>query len=163
LDFLIGGFQFNNIVTLQSGPVLNVTCSGGRVDLIGDPTLTAAQKAQGLELNKDAFRCPRQRVFLSDPDLNLDGSLANVPRIGTLGRNVFRGRKQFYWDASLFKNFPVRWISEAFNVQFRFSAYNVLNRVNRSTPKGVLTDGDFGVDSSEQKRRQMEFALRLIF
>ena len=160
-DFLIGGFQLNNIITLQSGPLFNVTCNGGRADLIGDPTPTAAQKSQGLELNRDAFRCATTLVFASD----LGG-----PHIGSLGRNVFRGRRQFYWDASLFKNFPISAISEAFNVQFRFSAYNVLNRVNRSAPNGdrggTTNTSDpnfFGRDSSEQRRRQMEFSLKLIF
>ena len=154
-DFLIGGFQLNNIVTVQSGPVFNVTCNGGRADLIGDPTPTAAQQARGLELNRAAFRCATRPVFASDP---------GGPHIGSLGRNVFRGRKQFYWDASLFKNFPISAISEAFNVQFRFSAYNVLNRVNRSSPNGDINNaGDFGRDSSEQRRRQMEFSLKLIF
>ncbi len=153
-DFLIGGFQLNNIVTLQSGPVFNVTCNGGRADLIGNPTPTAAQQSQGLELNRAAFRCATTPVFASDP---------GGPHIGSLGRNVFRGRKQFYWDASLFKNFPISAISEAFNVQFRFSAYNVLNRVNRSSPNGNINDGDFGRDTSEQRRRQMEFSLKLIF
>jgi hypothetical protein len=155
LDTLIGGFQLNNIVTWQTGPLFNVTCNGGRVDLIGDPTPTAAQDAQGLELNRAAFRCPVALVFPSDP---------GGPHIGTLGRNVFRGRQQFYWDASLFKNFRITSISEAFNVQFRFSAYNVLNRVNRSSPNGDINNsGDFGRDTSEQRRRQMEFSLKLIF
>ena len=155
LDFAIGGFQFNNIVVWQSGPVFNVTCNGGRVDLIGDPNPTQAQSDQGLELNRAAFRCAQTRVFPSD---------ASSPHIGGLGRNVFRGRPQFYWDASLFKNFPVTAISEAFNVQFRFSAYNVLNRVNRSSPNGDINNaGDFGRDINEQRRRQMEFSLKLIF
>jgi len=62
------------------------------------------------------------------------------------------------------KNFPVNWISEEFKVQFRFSAYNVLNRVNRSAPNGDINNtGDFGRDISEQRRRQMEFALKLLF
>jgi carboxypeptidase family protein len=155
LDFVVGGFQLNNIITAQSGPLFNVTCNGGRADLIGDPTPTAAQQAQGLELNRAAFRCAVTPVFASDPA---------GPHIGSLGRNVFRGRKQFYWDASLFKNFPISAISEAFNVQFRFSAYNVLNRVNRSSPNGDINNAnDFGRDISEQKRRQMEFSLKLIF
>jgi hypothetical protein len=155
LDFAVGGFQFNNIVVWQSGPVFNVTCNGGRVDIIGDPNPTQAQEDQGLELNRAAFRCAQQRVFPSDP---------NSPHIGSLGRNVFRGRPQFYWDASFFKNFPVAAISEAFNVQFRFSAYNVLNRVNRSSPNGDINNsGDFGRDINEQRRRQMEFSLKLIF
>ena len=155
LDFAVGGFQLNNIVTWQSGPVFNVTCNGGRVDIIGDPTPTAADEGQGRELNRAAFRCASTRIFPSD---------ANSPHIGFLGRNVFRGRQQFYWDASLFKNFPVTAISEAFNVQFRFSAYNVINRVNRSAPNGDINNaGDFGRDISEQRRRQMEFSLKLIF
>lgn len=155
LDAVVGGWQFNNIVTWQTGPVFNVTCNGGRVDLLGDPNPTQTQQDQGLELNRAAFRCATTRVFPSDP---------NSPHIGTLGRNVFRGRPQFYWDASFFKNFPVTAISEAFNVQFRFSAYNVVNRVNRSAPNGDINNaGDFGRDISEQRRRQMEFSLKLIF
>jgi hypothetical protein len=151
LDLVIGGFQLNNILSLQSGPVYNVTCNGGRVDLIGDPAPIAADR----QLNRAAFRCATTRVFPSDE---------NSPHIGSLGRNVFRGGKQFYWDATLFKNFPVPAISEAFNVQFRFSAYNVLNRVNRSFPNGDINNtNDFGRDVSEQRRRQMEFSLKLIF
>lgn len=155
LDAVVGGFQLNNIITWQSGPVFNVTCNGGRADLIGSPTPTSTQQGQGLELNRAAFRCATTPVFASDP---------GGPHIGSLGRNVFRGRQQFYWDASLFKNFPITAISEAFNVQFRFSAYNVLNRVNRSSPNGDINNaGDFGRDTSEQRRRQMEFSLKLIF
>jgi carboxypeptidase family protein len=163
LDAAVGGWQLNNIVTWQSGPVFNVTCDSGRVDLIGDPTLTQAQEDQGLELNRSAFRCSTTRVFAGDPP-PLNANDRRFPNIGTLGRNVFRGRPQFYWDASLFKNFPITAISEAFNVQFRFSAYNVLNRVNRSSPNGDINNvNDFGRDTSEQRRRQMEFSLKLIF
>jgi len=164
-DAVVGGWQWNNIVVWQSGPVFNVTCDGGRVDLIGDPTPTAADEAQGRELNPAAFRCSRTRVFAGDPAVVANGSnRGNFPNIGTLGRNVFRGRQQFYWDASFFKNFPITAISEAFNVQFRFSAYNVLNRVNRSSPNGDINNtNEFGRDVSEQRRRQMEFSLKLIF
>ncbi|HWS90835.1 MAG TPA: TonB-dependent receptor [Pyrinomonadaceae bacterium] len=155
LDFFVGGFQFNNIVAWQSGPVYTVTADGGRVDLIGDPTPTAADRAAGRELNRAAFRPAVTPIF---------ASLPNGPKIGTLGRNVFRGRQQFYWDASFFKNFPARWISEDFAAQFRFTAFNVLNRVNRSTPKNDFNNtGEFGRDISEQRRRQMEFSIKLIF
>jgi Carboxypeptidase regulatory-like domain len=157
LDLVIGGFQLNNIVQWQSGPVYNVTCDGGRVDLIGDPTPTGADEAAGRQLNRAAFRCATTPIFPGQ-------SPSDRPHIGSLGRNVFRGQNQFYWDATLFKNFPVPSISEAFNVQFRFSAYNVLNHVNRSFPKGDFNNtNEFGRDVSEQRRRQMEFSLKLIF
>jgi outer membrane receptor protein involved in Fe transport len=155
LDLLVGGFQLNNIITVQSGPVYNVTCSGGRVDLIGDPTPTSSDEAQGRQLNRNAFRCAVTPVF---------PGLAGSAHIGSLGRNVFRGQKQFYWDASIFKNIGVTAISEDFKVQIRVSAYNVLNRVNRSFPTGDFNNtNDFGKDLSEQRRRQLEFALKLIF
>ncbi len=155
LDLVVGGFQFNNILTAQTGPDYNVTCNGGRVDLIGDPTPTAADEGAGRQLNRAAFRCAQTRIFPTDP---------NSPHIGSLGRNVFRGQNQFYWDASLFKNIGIPSISEDFKVQLRFSAYNVLNRVNRSFPNGDINNsGDFGRDTSEQRRRQMEFSFKLIF
>jgi outer membrane receptor protein involved in Fe transport len=156
VDAVVGGWQFNNIVVWQSGPVFNVTCDGGRVDLIGDPNPTQAQRDQGLELNRAAFRCSTTRVFATDPPFSqaLNNRTA-FPNIGTLGRNVLRGRPQFYWDASFFKNFPISAISEEFNV---------LNRVNRSSPKSDFNnENEFGRDLSEQRRRQMEFSLKLIF
>ncbi len=156
LDLVVGGFQLNNIITVQSGPVYNVTCNGGRVDLIGDPTPTSADEAQGRQLNRAAFRCAVTPVF--------PGLAAGSAHIGSLGRNIFRGQKQFYWDASVFKNIPVPAISEDFNVQVRISAYNVLNRVNRSFPNGDFNNtNDFGKDMNEQRRRQLEFSLKLIF
>jgi hypothetical protein len=165
LDVAVGGWQLNNIITWQTGPVFNVTCDGGRVDLIGDPTPTDAQSAEGRQLNRNAFRCPTTRIFAGDPPFSPAlNNRAAFPNIGSLGRNLFRGRPQFYWDASFFKNFPISAISEAFNVQFRFSAYNVLNRVNRSSPKADFNNADeFGRDISEQRRRQMEFSLKFIF
>jgi hypothetical protein len=165
LDFIIGGWQLNNIITAQSGPVFTPNWNGARPDLIGDPTPTAAQKAQGIQLNVAAFRAPRTQVFASDTGcFNADGSPNNsCPMIGNLGRNTFRGKSQFYWDANVFKNFPIHAISEAFNVQIRISAYNVLNNVNRGTPIASITDPNFGKDFSEQRRRQLEFALKIIF
>ncbi|MEO6590401.1 MAG: hypothetical protein ABIP06_13970, partial [Pyrinomonadaceae bacterium] len=180
LDVLIGGWQLNNIVTLQSGAPFSVTFNGGRADIIGDPTPTAEQRARGLQLNISAFRSARQFVFASDAANPLCAFMGtdnyastNCPVIGNLGRNTFRGEAQEYWDANLFKNFPIRSISEAFNVQLRISAFNVLNHVNRSTPNGNIGDRNFsdsnpssalfGRDSSEQRRRQMEFALKIIF
>ncbi len=165
LDVVIGGWQFNNIVTLQSGPVFTPNWRGGRADIIGDPTPTAAQKAQGIQYNVNAFRAPRTLVFASDTGcFNSNGTPnGGCPVIGNLGRNTFRGESQEFWDAGLFKNFPIRKISEVFNVQVRVSAFNLLNHVNRGTPNGNIEDGNFGKDNSEQSRRQMEFALKIIF
>ncbi len=154
LDYLIGGWQVNNIVILQSGPVFDVTIDGGRVDLIGDPSPTASQKAQGIRLNKAAFRAPTRLVFANDP---------SGPKFGNLQRNSFRGDSQEYWDAGLFKNVPFRFINEEAALQVRISVFNVLNHVNRGRPDGDLNSNNFGKDQNEQRRRQLEFGLRFVF
>lgn len=157
LDYVIGGWQMN-IMILQSGPVYDVTVDGGRIDIIGDPTPTAAQEAQGIQLNRAAFRRAITPVFANDP---------NGPKFGTLGRNTFRGDFQEYWDAGLFKKFPLGFLSYSDNqpaeLQLRISVFNVLNHVNRGRPNGDLNSDNFGKDNNEQRRRQLEFGLRLVF
>jgi hypothetical protein len=168
LDYVIGGWQLNNIITLQSGPVFDVTVNGGRVDLIGDPTPTAAQQAQGIQLNSAAFRQSRRLVFAADATrtdcFNKNGTpTGNCPVFGSLGRNTFRGDFQEYWDAGLFKNIPLRFVNEQSALQLRISVFNVLNHVNRGRPNGDLNSSSFGKDQSEQRRRQLEFGVRFIF
>jgi hypothetical protein len=105
--------------------------------------------------------CPAAtRVFASDPDLNPDGTIANVPRFGSLGRNVFRGERQEYVNASLFKNIR---IAESVNAQFRLQAYNLFNHLNGFRPVNDFKSVNFGQDTAEQRRRQLEFGFRLIF
>jgi len=154
MEFFLGGFQINTNIQIQSGPPFTPRFGDVRPDLVGDPTPTAAQRAAGLQLNPAAFREPVTRIFPNDP---------NSPRFGTLGRNTFRGERQEYVDASLFKNFRLPSVSETLNIQFRLSAFNLFNHVNRSTPERNIQDGNFGRDTSEQRRRQLEFGFKLIF
>lgn len=177
LDYIVGNWQLNNIINLQSGPVFDVQYNGGRVDLIGDPTPTAQQRAEGRQLNINAFRPSRTLIFAADrtrtdcfrPDGNPTG---NCPVIGNLGRNTFRGDFQEYWDASVFKNIPLRFINEGAKFEIRISAFNVTNHVNRGRPDasignpnafGIGDNGNFGKDNSEQRRRQLEFGGRIVF
>lgn len=151
VDFFLGGFQFNNVISIQSGPVYSVFANGARADIIGDPF---ANLSNGRELNKAAFRAAQRPIFSNDP---------TGPKFGNLGRNTFRGQRQEFWDASLFKNFPVRAISEDFNAQFRVQVYNVLNHINHFRPQRNLNDSNFGLDQSNQRQRQLEFSLKLLF
>jgi hypothetical protein len=151
VDFLVGGWQLNTDITIQSGPPFTVLANGERVDLIGDPTPTDAQRARGLELNPGAFRAAVTPVFANDP---------TGPKYGSLGRNVFRGDRQEFVNASLFKNLHV---TEGFSIQFRAQAYNLFNHVNGFRPVNDLNSGSFGIDTAEQRRRQLEFGMRLLF
>ncbi|HEY0080262.1 MAG TPA: carboxypeptidase-like regulatory domain-containing protein [Pyrinomonadaceae bacterium] len=153
-EFFFGGLQLNTNIQIQSGPPWTPRAGDTRVDLIGDPTPTEAQRARGLQVNPAAFRAPVSPIFASDP---------GGPKFGSLGRNVFRGERQEYFDASLFKNFRLLSVSETLNFQFRLQVFNVFNHVNRGTPVRDLNDSNFGIDTSEQRRRTLEYGLKIIF
>jgi hypothetical protein len=174
LDFFIGGWQWNNLIQVQSGPTYTVVFGEGgpRPMLIGDPTPTADQRARRMQFNPAAFAPPSIRVF--------PGS--SSPVYGSLGRNTFHSERQEYWDMSLFKNFR---LGENFNIQARVQAYNVFNHVNRYVParniepcfiSGVfnaaqcLTNSQdspngfhIGIDTSAQRMRQFEWGLRILW
>ncbi|HYU98989.1 MAG TPA: TonB-dependent receptor [Pyrinomonadaceae bacterium] len=148
-DLFIGGWQLNTNINIQSGPPFSVLANGQRVDVVGSAaacTTGTAKTFQGLVL------CPASTpVFANDPD---------GPKFGNLGRNVFRGARQEYVNASLFKNLH---IAESVTAQFRLQAYNLFNHLNGFRPQNVLTSNSFGQDTAEQRRRQLEFGFRLIF
>ncbi|HEY0006153.1 MAG TPA: carboxypeptidase-like regulatory domain-containing protein [Pyrinomonadaceae bacterium] len=174
VDFFIGGWQWNNLIQIQSGAPYTVVFgeNGPRPMLVGDPTPTEEQRARRMQFNPAAFAPPSIRVF--------PGSAS--PVYGSLGRNTFRADRQEYWDMSFFKNF--RW-GEKLNIQARVQVYNILNHVNRNVPErniepcfinGVFNQAQcltntqdnpnsrhIGIDTSAQRQRQTEFGLRLVW
>lgn len=54
--------------------------------------------------------------------------------LGNVGRNTLTGPGLTNFDLSLYKNNPVRRISETFNIQFRAELFNVLNHTNFAPP-----------------------------
>ena len=61
----------------------------------------------------------------------------------------------------------MRWsfgrFGEEFNIQLRAQFYNLFNHVNGFRPTNDFNSVNFGIDTAEQRRRQLEFGLRLIF
>ncbi len=149
-DLVVGGWQLNSDITIQSGPTFSITADGKRADIVsGAGPCPLGGTAKAFE---GQFFCPPSTpVFASDP---------TGPKFGNSPRNAFRGERQEYFNASLFKNMQV---SEGFNAQIRIQAYNVFNHVNRFRPEPNVNSSNFGRDTSEQRRRQLEFGLRLIF
>jgi hypothetical protein len=73
---------------------------------------------------------------------------------------------------SLFKNIPIKRISETFNVQFRTEFFNILNRPNFSPPtdNNIIFDGSGApvanagaIDSTSTTSRQIQFALKVVW
>jgi hypothetical protein len=153
---LIGGWQINSIIVLQSGGPLNITTGfdnsfsgigGDRVDLIGNPGL-ADDRVRGEKVqqwfNRAAFK-------------------ANTPgTFGTLGRNVLRGPGYANLDISLFKSFPMPY-SERHKLEFRAECFNALNRVNLGNPNTSFNANLFGRITSASDPRILQLVLRYSF
>ena len=157
LDLLIGGWQLNTNISIQSGPPFTVLSGGERADVVSSSVtlcpLVPGQTVRAISQTFDGITlCPAiTPVFSTDP---------NGPKFGSLGRNVFRGARQEYVDASLFKNVH---LSEGVTAQLRLQAYNLFNHLNGFRPSNDFASTSFGNDTAEQRRRQLEFGFRLIF
>jgi hypothetical protein len=110
------------------------------------------------------------QCFAPAPPVSFNGT--NWLRGGNAGRNSIIGPGLKTFDFSLFKNNYIPKISEVFNVQFRFEAFNVFNHPNFSPPTdnefifdqtGAPVDGAGEINLTTTTSRQMQVALKVIF
>jgi hypothetical protein len=157
---LIGGWSLNTIVAIQSGYPLGITqtagqaYSGSRPFFVpGGKPLTSGDVHQRLGgagqpaayLDANAFR--KATAF----------ELGDVPR--SSGR--LRSPAGFQDDLSLLKQFPIH---ENVNLQFRFEAFNLLNRVQFGVPNTTLGSATFGsITTQANSPRNIQGALKLVF
>ena len=155
---ILGDWQANAIITLQSGPAFNLgtrnaSCGcGGTVR----PDLVAGKNPN------DAPSGGRT------PDLWFDTSAVTSPTPGTygnLGNYAIYGPGTRNMDFSLFKDFP---INERFRFQFRTEFFNLFNTPQFNGNEGLdKTEGNdsFGRINSTLAgtERHIQFALRFEF
>ncbi len=152
---VIGGWQLNGILTLQTGNYFNIgtnravcSCSGTtRPDPVSGRDPNAAPSGG---------RSPEEWFDTSafqDPAVGTFGSLGNYSNIGPPTNTV---------DLSLFKDFP---ITETAKVQFRVESFNLMNTPQFNRPNGTHGDGAFGKISGTRGglNRQFQLALRFMF
>jgi hypothetical protein len=150
MDAVLGGWQLNGILTLQSGQPFDLTDPGNpetRPDITGNP-----------ETFGDPDRWFTTTVFARVPT---NGSGVKL-RPGSAGRNILYGPGIKSLDFSLFKNFH---ITERIKTEFRAEVFNLTNTPQFSQPNGDITSGDFGRIRSTRlgSNRQIQFALRVTF
>jgi hypothetical protein len=156
---LIGGWQFDGIVTLLSGfpftPQLGSNRSGN-----GD---TRSPDRPSLNPN---FAGP---VVLGNRTQWFDPNAFVLPTPGTwgnLGRGVYRGPGLASVDVSFLKNAA---LSERVNLQIRAECFNLQNRANFGTPNAVVfsgtaISGSAGlITNTTTTSRQLQLGLKLIF
>ena len=79
---------------------------------------------------------------------------------GNAGRGLISGPAFNSTDLSVLKDFLVR---EPWKLQFRAELFNAFNQVNFNNPDTTVTDGTFGVITSANDGRLIQFALKLLW
>ena len=147
LDLIIGGWQTNGILTIQSGqpfsPVLQTSTTNGtgsRPDVVG----------------KVSYPRTLQRWF--------DPSAYATPAPFTYGnasRNSLFGPSRINSDMSLFKNFVIR---DQMRFEFRAEGFNVFNHPQFGLPNQNIGNAQVGsITSTVGNPRQLQLGLRFQF
>jgi hypothetical protein len=163
LDGIIGGWQFNTNVVIQSGIPYNISYNNAGSDrdtgpnypnLIGDPSGPGTKNqwfnATPIGSPGSAFARPAPGTF------------------GNLGRNALIGPGFWQVDASLFKHFK---LGGDTRLELRMEVVNLFNHTNLGQPDGNVgvpgnPNTDAGVISStaaQYQPRQVQFAVRVQF
>jgi len=146
LDYVIGGWQWNNVVILATGTPIDISGGGGAN---GRPDYHGGCKTD-----------VSWHVWISCPA----GAFTNAAGlVGTLPRNYFPGPGTHTWDTSLVKNIT---ISERVTTQLRAQVYNLTNTPQFQNPDANFNNGDFGQLLNARiapSNRQLELAIRVSF
>jgi len=156
--WILGGWQFNNLMSLYTGQPFTVSGNGGDLnapgsgqvaDCIGEPNKIGIVGGSGQFYDPGAFAQP-------------EGA-----RFGTCGVNTLPGPGVFNMDIGLFRKFQV---NERVDLQFRAEMFNVTNTPHFSNPQGNVTSGSFmlatGIRNTGREgidQRFFRFGLRLGF
>ena len=151
-DRMLGGWALNGILTLRGGIPMSLAYNGCqgvwnscRPDIVAGKNANAApaggrSAAEWFDTGAVAYPAP------------LTGGDAAAFTIRAPGNSTL--------DAALFKTFR---ITERWNLEFRFEAFNAFNKTQLGSPDMNLQDSTFGKITSSSGQRNAQFSLRLHF
>lgn len=159
VEMVLGGWQFNNILTLSSGSPFDVYASDGT----NTNHTSRPNYAGGCKVDTGGYTwlsCPAGAFSFPTG--------AYTP--GNLERNYFHGPGLHTWDASIFKNIQ---ITERIQTQLRFEGFNLTNTPQFQNPNGnigsitgssaVWTTSESAAGTRFASERQFQLALRVTF
>lgn len=171
VNYIIGNWQVNGIVTGRSGQNFNVTANGDiantgnaatayeRANLVGNPFQTGPIAAN------PACTPPAGEVHTRYQWFN--PCAFEAPAVGTLGnapRNFLQDQNYWNLDTSVHRVFPIK---ESLSVKFQVEAFNALNHPVFGTPGSTVTTvSSFGQITSTafgNSNRILQGAVKLQF
>jgi hypothetical protein len=156
---VLGGWQANGIVTLQTGIPFNVSTG----------TDTANTSSSGTYrpnlVHAPASNCGRGHlVGCIDPTAftvaNLNPITPGAYAYGNAGRNLLHGPGSEVVNLSVFKNFPIK---ERLKFQLRFETFALFNHTNFGNPSATINTGAFGNITSASGNRNIQIGAKLQF
>jgi hypothetical protein len=161
LNYVVGGWTLNGIVSFSSGIPFFVGTSGDIAHIAANTACCALGFGNYERLN---FLGGSPYAANKSPSQWLNPAAFAVPAFGTfgnLGRDTLRSDRFKNLDLSLFKEFP---ITESKRLEFRFETFNLTNTPVWAVPDVNISDTAFGtISSTANTARQLQFGLKLYF
>jgi hypothetical protein len=160
MDRLVGGFQFNTTMTVESGRPLAFN-GANNSGIATRPNLNASL----LRTNPTGYTLDRFRRFNYQAFTNPDNyTFGNAPRY----YSHLRAPSVINFDMSLFKTTR---ITERTSLELRLEAFNAFNHTNLNAPNTTFTAGsgnanannNMGLITSSLPARQVQLAAKLHF
>ena len=162
LNYVVGGWTLNGILSFTSGTPFFVGASGDIAHIAANTACCALGFGNYERLN---FLGGNPYASNKSPSQWLNPAAFAIPAPGTfgnLGRDTLRSDRYKNLDLSLFKQFP---ITESKKLEFRFETFNLTNTPVWAVPDVNISDGNkFGtISSTANTARQLQFGLKLYF
>ncbi len=163
----LGGWQLSGIVTMQSGPPLNVVVGGSSVSSVlpngNDRQAGARPNVVG------PSRYPKTSVPAGIQWFDPAAFAEPAPgSFGNLGHNALRGPGRHNWNLAVHKSFVFS-ETRGSNLEFRAEAYNAWNHtqlradVQSGNYGATLNGSNFGVITQAYDPRVFQLGLKLTF
>ena len=172
LGKIVGGWSFNPIIRWQSGEPVSIVSARGtlnRAGRSGKNTVNTSLSISDLQSKTGLFYDAQGRPLIFDPSLiGSDGrastQLFQNPKSGTLGAlqlTPVSGPGRFDFDAGFIKRTA---ITERVNFEFRFEAFNLLNKTNFNIGQAQnINNNTFGRITAAFSPRVLQFAGKINF
>ena len=158
VDYLIGGWQMNGILTFSTGVPLAITTR--RTTASRSRRRCGRTSLARSESSRAAVRPMRSWPAGSTPVCSASRLLSLSATVRASCRMCGATASEF-WDFSVFKTFPIR---EAIRFEFRAEFFNFANHPLFGAPGEVFGNAQFGVVNAQANSpRQVQLGLKLYF
>ena len=162
VDAVIGGWQLAGVNRFNSGEPVTLTYTPGATFVVSG----IAQDFRGANNYRANVGCDPYAQGDAQTILNwFDRSCVTAPGdpsqpFGNAGRNTVHGPLFWQLDTALSKKFA---LGGPATFEFRFEAFNLLNRTNFRAPNGNRSSGAFGTITSTSDPRQLQFGFKFLW